>query len=266
MSTDMLTATDTQSVTADIGSAVESENKSPEKNVDYAELARNGLWTNNPALVQLLGLCPLLAVSGTVVNSLGLALATLLVLVGSNTCVSLIRNQVSDAVRLPVFVMIIAAFTTCTEMLMKAFTYELYQILGIFIPLIVTNCAILGRADAFASKQKLAPSIFDGLVMGAGFGLVLITIGAVRELLGQGTLFANMDLLFGSTAANWTIVLLNNYSGFLVAILPPGAFLVAGFLIAAKNLIDARIKAKRDKNKIKSAKGSKRVRTTGTIS
>ncbi|UTA47002.1 electron transport complex subunit E [Simiduia sp. 21SJ11W-1] len=238
----------------------------PAKNVDYAELARNGLWTNNPALVQLLGLCPLLAVSGTVVNSLGLALATLLVLVGSNACVSLIRNQVSDAVRLPVFVMIIAAFTTCTEMLMKAFTYELYQILGIFIPLIVTNCAILGRADAFASKQKLLPSVFDGLVMGAGFGLVLITIGAIRELLGQGTLFANMDLIFGAAAADWTIVLLNNYSGFLVAILPPGAFLVAGFLIAGKNIIDSQIKAKRDKKKIKTPKGSKRVRTTGTIS
>jgi Na+-translocating ferredoxin:NAD+ oxidoreductase subunit E len=246
--------------------ATDTPSNSPVKNVDYGEIARNGLWTNNPALVQLLGLCPLLAVSGTVVNALGLGLATLLVLVGSNTCVSLIRNHVSDAVRLPVFVMIIAAFTTCTEMLMKAFTYELYQILGIFIPLIVTNCAILGRADAFASKQKIIPSIADGFMMGAGFGLVLITIGAVRELLGQGTLFSNMDLLFGAAAADWTLVLLNNYSGFLVAILPPGAFLVVGFLIAAKNIIDAKVKEKRDKNKITTAKGSKRVRTTGTIS
>ncbi|WP_221197169.1 electron transport complex subunit E [Simiduia aestuariiviva] len=237
-----------------------------EKSVDYGELIRNGLWSNNPALVQLLGLCPLLAVSGSVVNALGLALATLLVLVGSNTCVSLIRNHVSDAVRLPVFVMIIAAFTTCTEMLMKAFTYELYQILGIFIPLIVTNCAILGRADAFASKHKLIPSVVDGLMMGTGFGAVLITIGAVRELLGHGTLLANMDLLFGEQAGNWTVVLLNDYSGFLVAILPPGAFLVVGFLIAAKNLVDQKLKEKREKNKIKSVKGSRRVRTTGTIS
>ena len=190
----------------------------------------------------------------------------MLVLVGSNACVSMIRNHVSEAVRLPVFVMIIAAFTTCTEMLMKAFTYELYQILGIFIPLIVTNCAILGRADAFASKQKVFPAIIDGLMMGAGFMLVLITIGAVRELLGQGTLFSNMDLLFGAQAKTWGLVLLNNYSGFLVALLPPGAFLVVGFLIAGKNIIDAKVKENRDKNKTKSAKGSKRVRTTGTIS
>lgn len=233
---------------------------------DYTAIAKNGLWTNNPALVQLLGLCPLLAVSGSVVNAFGLGLATMLVLIGSNGVVSLIRNQVSDAVKLPVFVMVIAAFTTCTEMLMKAFTYELYQILGIFIPLIVTNCAILGRADAFASKQKLLPSLADGFMMGLGFLLVLITIGGVRELLGQGTLFANMDLLLGENATDWTLVLLNNYSGFLVAILPPGAFIVVGFLIAAKNIVDKKIKEKRDKFAEKSVKGSKRVRTTGTIS
>jgi Na+-translocating ferredoxin:NAD+ oxidoreductase subunit E len=256
----------TASAPSDIATPAAPVENSPEKGVAYGEIARNGLWTNNPALVQLLGLCPLLAVSGSVVNSLGLGLATLLVLVGSNTCVSLIRNLVSDAVRLPVFVMIIAAFTTCTEMLMKAFTYELYEILGIFIPLIVTNCAILGRADAFASKQKVFPAIVDGLMMGAGFALVLITIGSVRELLGQGTLFSNMDLLFGAAAKDWTLVLLNNYSGFLVAILPPGAFLVVGMLIAGKNIIDFKLKEKRDKNKITSAKGSKRVRTTGTIS
>lgn len=233
---------------------------------DYAGIAKNGLWTNNPALVQLLGLCPLLAVSGSVVNALGLGLATMLVLTASNGVVSLIRNQVSDAVRLPVFVMVIAAFTTCTEMLMKAFTYELYQILGIFIPLIVTNCVILGRADAFASKHKLLPSLLDGFMMGMGFLLVLITLGAIRELLGQGTLFANMDLLLGESAADWTLVLLNNYSGFLVAILPPGAFIIAGFLIALKNIIDKKQKEKRDKIAAKPVKGSKRVRTTGTIS
>ncbi|BFM10719.1 electron transport complex subunit E [Simiduia litorea] len=242
-----------------------AENTHEEPGV-YTAIAKNGLWTNNPALVQLLGLCPLLAVSGSVVNALGLGLATMLVLVGSNASVALIRNHVSDAVRLPVFVMIIASFTTCTEMLMKAFTYELFEILGIFIPLIVTNCVILGRADAFASKNKLTPAIFDGLMMGLGFTLVLITIGAVRELLGQGTLFSNMDLLFGSIATHWKITLLNNYSGFLVAILPPGAFLVVGFLVAIKNIIDFKIKDSRDKNRIKTAKGSKRVRTTGTIS
>jgi len=151
---------------------------------EYKELAVNGLWKNNPALVQLLGLCPLLAVTGSVVNALGLGLATMLVLVGSNVAVSIIRSAVTDAVRLPAFVMIIASFTTATELLMQAFTYELYQILGIFIPLIVTNCAILGRADAYASKNKVLPSAFDGLVMGAGFLVVLLLIGALRELIG----------------------------------------------------------------------------------
>lgn len=234
---------------------------------DYQEIAKNGLWNNNPALVQLLGLCPLLAVTGSVVNALGLGLATLLVLLGSNAAVSLIRNAVSDAVRLPAFVMIIASFTTCTELLMKAFTYELYQILGIFIPLIVTNCAILGRADAFASKNSLLPSLYDGLMMGLGFGAVLLAVGAVREVLGSGTLFANMDLLFGPMAAGWTLHLFSNYPGFLVAILPPGAFIVTGMLIALKNVIDAeaekREKAKRTEP---ATKGTKRVRTTGSIS
>ena len=210
--------------------------------VTYSEITKNGLWSNNPALVQLLGLCPLLAVSGTVVNALGLGLATLIVLVGSNIAVSLIRNLVSDAVRLPAFVMIIASFTTCTELLMQAYTFELYQILGIFIPLIVTNCAILGRADAFASKNSITLSAFDGFMMGLGFLIVLVTIGAIREILGEGTLLANMNLLLGESARNLRIdVMGDHYINFLVAVLPPGAFLVAGFLIALKNLIDQRI-------------------------
>jgi len=233
---------------------------------DYREISHNGLWKNNPALVQLLGLCPLLAVSGSVVNALGLGLATTLVLVGSNISVSLIRKNVSDAVRLPVFVMIIASFTTCTELVMKAFTYELYQVLGIFIPLIVTNCAILGRADAFASKNNVAASAFDGLMMGLGFALVLVAVGAIREILGSGTLLAGMDLLLGPIAENWTITLFSNYSGFLVAILPPGAFIVTGFLIAIKNVIDSELE-KREKARRTElvVKGSKRFRTTGTI-
>ncbi|PCK09931.1 MAG: electron transport complex subunit RsxE [Alteromonadaceae bacterium] len=230
---------------------------------EYKEISFNGLWKNNPALVQLLGLCPLLAVSGSVVNALGLGLATLLVLVGSNISVSLIRNAVSDAVKLPAFVMIIASFTTCTELLMQAFTYELYQILGIFIPLIVTNCAILGRADAFACKNKLIPSILDGFAMGLGFMLVLVAIGAIREILGTGIIFGNMHLLFGEAARSWQISLFGeNYKGFLIAILPPGAFLVTGLLIAVKNIIDAHMK-KRAAAKSKSpATRSKRVRTT----
>lgn len=233
---------------------------------EYKEITVNGLWKNNPALVQLLGLCPLLAVTGSVVNALGLGLATMLVLMGSNVSVSLVRNAVSEAVKLPAFVMIIASFTTCTELLMQAFTYELYQILGIFIPLIVTNCSILGRADAFACKNKVLPSALDGFMMGLGFMLVLIAIGAIREIIGSGTLFANMHLIFGEAARGWTLNLFGeSYKGFLVAILPPGAFLVAGFLIALKNMIDNELKKREAAKKTKPVKGSKRVRTTGQV-
>ena len=245
--------------------AVSSTNDSAD--VNYQEISQNGLWSNNPALVQLLGLCPLLAVSGSVVNALGLGLATMLVLIGSNVVVSLIRNVVSDAVKLPAFVMIIASFTTATELLMQAYTYELYQILGIFIPLIVTNCAILGRADAFACKNKIIPSAVDGFMMGLGFLLVLVALGAIRELLGAGTLFANMQLLFGESARAWKLNIFgDSYPGFLIALLPPGAFLVTGFLIAIKNVIDHQQKKKQDALKAKPVKGNKRVRTTGVIS
>ncbi|BFM06384.1 electron transport complex subunit E [Halioxenophilus aromaticivorans] len=234
---------------------------------NYGELTRNGLWTNNPALVQLLGLCPLLAVTGSVVNALGLGLATILVLVGSNLSVSLIRNAVTDAIKLPAFVMIIAAFTTCAELLMKAYTFELYQILGIFIPLIVTNCAILGRADAFACKNPVLPSLIDGLMMGLGFTLVLVLVGGIRELLGSGTLFADMHLLVGEMGRSWKLSIHSDYPGFLVAILPPGAFLVTGFLIALKNVIDSRAEQRRKARLAASdtPKSSRRVRTTGVI-
>ena len=234
--------------------------------ITASEVAKNGLWTNNPALVQLLGLCPLLAVTGTVVNALGLGIATLAVLIGSNTIVSLIRNHVSDAVRLPVFVIIIAAFVTCAELLMKAYTYELYQILGIFIPLIVTNCAILGRAEAFASKQTVTMAAFDGLMMGLGFLFVLVLLGAIRELLGQGTLLVDMHLLFGAAAADWVMRPFGDNYSLLIVVLPPGAFLVTGFLIAIKNAIDNANKRRTDALKDAPIKGAKRIRTTGHIS
>ncbi len=234
--------------------------------VNYTEITQKGLWGNNPALVQLLGLCPLLAVSSTVVNAMGLGLATLLVLTITNSVVSLIRNHVSDAVRLPAFVMIIASAVTCTELLMKAYTYELYQTLGSFIPLIVTNCAVLGRADAFASRNKLIPSAVDGFMMGLGFLLVLVCVGAVRELLGTGHLFADMQLLFGESARAWQLNIFGaSYPNVIFALLPPGAFIVVGFLIAGKNLIDAHLKARADAQKAKPIKGSKRVRTTGSV-
>lgn len=229
----------------------------------WTQLAREGLWTNNPALVQLLGLCPLLAVSATVVNALGLALATLLVLVGASTTISLIRHQVPSAVRLPAFVMVIAAFVTCAELLMAAFAYSLYQILGIFIPLIVTNCAILGRADAFASRQPVLPAAIDGLMMGLGFGAVLVLMGAIRELVGQGTLFSDMALLFGPVAAHWQITLVVDYQ-FLFFTLPPGAFFVAGLLIALKNVLDQRRAARAQPVNV-APRAERRVRVTGTI-
>ncbi len=234
--------------------------------VSYRDLSLNGLWKNNPAIVQLLGLCPLLAVTGSVVNAIGLGLATTLVLVCSNTAVSLIRNVVSDAVRLPVFVMIIASAVTCIELLMQAFTYELYQILGIFLPLITTNCVILGRADAFASRNPVLPSMYDGFIMGVGFTVILVLLGGLRELTGTGALFADMDLLLGPAAANWKIVVFADYTNFILAILPPGAFIFTGLIIAVKNLIDADLQAREDARKEKPVKGSKRVRLTGTIS
>ena len=229
----------------------------------YRQLTLNGLWKNNPALVQLLGLCPLLAVTASTVNALGLAAATLFVLVVSNTSVSLIRLVVSDTIRLPVFVMIIAAAVTVTELLMQAYSYELYQILGIFLPLITTNCIILGRADAFARKNALPAALYDGFIMGIGFGAVLVLLGAIRELLGTGALFADMQLLFGPGAEAWRWQVFSVDYPFLVAILPPGAFLVTGCLIALKNQIDTSLE-QRARAKTDAPVAGKRVRVTGT--
>lgn len=210
------------------------------KNI-YSEITGNGLWNNNVALVQLLGLCPLLAVTGTVVNGLGLGLATMLTLITSNTVVSMIRHWVRPEVRVPVFVLIIASIVTTIQLSMNAYFHDLYLILGIFIPLIVTNCSILARAEAFASKNRILPSALDGLMMGLGFTLVLVLLGGLREALGRGTLFADAQLMFGPIADNWTITLVDDYSGFLLAILPPGAFIGMGIIIAIKNAIDKKL-------------------------
>ena len=208
---------------------------------DLTKVAKDGLWNNNTALVQLLGLCPLLAVSSTLVNGLGLGLATTLVLIGSNVIVSLIRNLVHSEIRIPVFVMVIAALVTTVELSLNAYFHELYKVLGIFIPLIVTNCAIIGRAEAFASKHSVFPAFVDGLTIGLGFALVLTVLGAMREIIGMGTLFAQANLMFGEAARNLTITFSHDYPGFLLAILPPGAFLGLGLLIALKNIIDRRL-------------------------
>lgn len=208
--------------------------------VHYSKIAIDGLWHNNVALVQILGLCPLLAVTSTAINGLGLGLATILVLVSSNLTISLIRHLVRPEVRIPVFVLVIASFVTAVELAMNAFFHDLYTVLGIFIPLIVTNCSILGRAEAFASKNSVGKSVIDGLTMGVGFAAVLVVLGAMREIIGSGTLFAQAHMMFGEAARWLTITIIDDYKGFLLAILPPGAFIGLGLLIAVKNLIEQR--------------------------
>ena len=209
--------------------------------VDFKKISIDGLWHNNPGLVQLLGLCPLLAVSNTTVNALGLGIATTLVLIGSNSAVSAIRHIVRPELRIPVFVMIIACLVTIIEYLAKAFFYDLFLILGIFLPLITTNCAIIARAEAFASRHPISGSFLDGLMMGIGFTGVLVVLGAMREIIGQGTLFADAHLMFGENARWMTITFSESYDGFLLALLPPGAFIGLGLIIALKNFIDARL-------------------------
>lgn len=206
----------------------------------YKDIVRDGLWTNNVGLVQLLGLCPLLAVTATFINGLGLGLATLLTLLASNVIISLIRKLVRPEVRIPVFVLVIASVVTVIELTMSAYLYGLYKVLGIFIPLIVTNCSIIGRAEAFASRNSVGRAFADGLSMGLGFLLVLVTLGGLREIVGQGTLFSGAHLMFGEAARGWTLTLVGDYGGFLLAVLPPGAFMGLGLLIALKNVIDRR--------------------------
>ena len=205
---------------------------------DSIKLIKDGLWHNNAGLVQLLGLCPLLAVSGTVVNGLGLGLATMLTLFASNTVVSLIRHWLRPEVRIPMFVLIIASTVTAIELAMNAWFHELFNILGIFIPLIVTNCAIIGRAEAFASRNNVGLAMLDAIAIGLGFTLLLVVLGGMREVIGQGTFFANAHLMFGEWGRALTISVIDDYRGFLLAILPPGAFFGLGLLLVLKNLID----------------------------
>ncbi len=205
---------------------------------NHSQLIKNGLWNNNAALVQLLGLCPLLAVTGSLINGLGLGIATTFVLVGSNVTVSLIRQHIPKEIRIPIFVMLIASFVTNIQLLMNAFTYELYLILGIFIPLIVTNCTIIGRAEAFASKNPVLPSFIDGIAQGVGFTIVLMLLGGLREFIGQGTILDGAHLLLGEWARDLTIKFYLTDQKFLFAILPPGAFIGLALLVAIKNKID----------------------------
>ncbi|MBE8168070.1 MAG: electron transport complex subunit E [Shewanella sp.] len=227
--------------------------------VNYKDIAVQGLWKNNPGLVQLLGLCPLLAVTSTVTNAIGLGLATLVVLVSSNIIVSLVRTFIPKEIRIPVFVMIIAALVTAVQLLINAYAYELYLSLGIFLPLIVTNCVIIGRAEAFASRNGVVASAFDGLMMGVGFTLVLVVLGGIREILSQGTLFVGSEQLLGDWAKDMTVHLWHLDTSFLIAMLPPGAFIGMGLLIALKNVIDKKIE---DTKPVPQAEAVTRARIT----
>ncbi|MBM4181798.1 MAG: electron transport complex subunit E [Betaproteobacteria bacterium] len=196
-----------------------------------------GLWTQNPGIVQLLGLCPLLAISNSVVNSLSLGLATTLVMATASGAVALLRNYIPHEIRIPAFVLIIAALVTVVQLAMNAWMHPLYLVLGVFIPLITTNCIVLARVEAFASKRSTADSILDATMMGLGLTAVLVVLGGLREALGKGTLLSGVDLALGPMAKDWVIPLAPDYGGFLLAILPPGAFIGLGLLIAVYNRI-----------------------------
>ena len=207
---------------------------------EFNTLFKNGLDKQNAGLIQLLGLCPLLAISNNVVNAFSLGLATTLVMVAASGAVSGVRNFVPHEIRIPVFVLIIAALVTVIDLAMNAWVHPLYLVLGIFIPLITTNCIVLARADAFASKNRPLHSAVDAFAMGLGLTLVLVVLGAVREVAGQGTLFSGIDMVFGAAAKDWVLHVLPHYQGFLLAVLPPGAFIALGLLIAAHNWRTAR--------------------------
>jgi len=206
----------------------------------YKQIIRDGIWDNNVVLSQMLALCPLLAVTGTATNGLGMGLATTAVLIAANFIVSVSRGVITPEVRIPVFVLLIASIVTLVDMFMNAYLHELYKVLGLFIPLIVTNCAILGRAESFASRQPMPASVLDGLMMGLGFTFALVLLGATREILGSGTLFANASLMFGDAFSAIELTIIPDYRGFLLMILPPGAFIALGFILAGKRIIDAK--------------------------
>lgn len=211
---------------------------------EMKEIIYNGLWKQNAGIVQLLGLCPLLAISNTVVNAVSLGLATTLVMTVSGSAVAAIRDVIPNEARILVYVLLIAVLVTIVQLLMNAYVYPLYLVLGIFIPLIVTNCIVLARAESFASKNGVRASALDGIAMGLGLTAVLTVLGGTRELLGKGTLFSGLDLVFGEAAKTWVITVIPDYHGFMIAILPPGAFIVLGLLIALKNWMNIRIETK----------------------
>lgn len=210
----------------------------------YRKIAMDGLWHNNVVLSQNLALCPLLAVTGSATNGLGMGIATMVVMVASNAIVSSCRHMIPAEIRIPIFVLLIAILVTLVDLFLNAWMHALHKVLGLFIPLIVTNCVILGRAESFASKQALLPSVWDGLMMGTGFTLAMVVLGAAREIIGSGSLFVNASVLLGESFRFMETVVIPEYKGFLIMILPPGGFIMLGFMTAAKRLIDLKLAAR----------------------
>lgn len=206
----------------------------------FKEIAYNGVWKQNPGAVQLLGLCPTLAVTTTLVNGVSLGLATALVMAAANGAVSPVRKFVPDEIRVPVFILVIAALVTMIDLVIHGFAEPLHKVLGIFIPLIVVNCIVLARVESFAAKNEPAPAIWDGFMMGIGLTIVLALLGGIREVVGKGTLFSGLDLAFGPAFKSYILTVIPDYHGFLLAILPPGAFLGLAGLIALRNWVEIR--------------------------
>lgn len=231
---------DTHTIAAEEKPAAQIPAAAPAPKPNYAHIIRDGLWDNNVALGQILALCPLMAVTTSATNGLGMGIATTFVLILTNLMISSVRGIITPQVRIPVMIVLIAAVVTLVDMAINAWMHSLYKVLGLFIALIVTNCAIFGRAEAYAIRNPILPSMADALGMGIGFSLVLTTVGGVREILGSGTLFSHASLLLGAHFAWMETVIIADFPGILLAILPPGAFITLGFLIAAKRAIDAR--------------------------
>lgn len=212
--------------------------------ISYRQITREGLWDKNVVFAQMLALCPLLAVTSTATNGLGMGLASMAVLIMSGFAIALLRFLITPQVRIPVFVLIIASIVTLVDMVMNAWLHDLHKVLGLFIPLIVTNCAVLGRAESFASRHDIRYAAYDGLMTGIGFTFALVVVGMVREIIGSGTLFANASGLLGQSFDFLELELIPDYRGFLLMILPPGGFIALGFLLAAKRLLDAWIRSR----------------------
>lgn len=212
----------------------------PKPRENYKAIAMDGVWDNNVVFSQLLALCPLLAVTGTATNGLGMGIASTTVMVGSGLAIALLRQWIPADVRIPAFILVIATLVTLVDMSMNAWVHELHKVLGLFIPLIVTNCAILGRAEIFAYKKPALPAAFDGLMMGVGFTVALVVLGAIREILGAGTLFAGASILLGDA---FQLIEMNipRFDGMLLFALPPGGFIVLGFMLAGKRVLDEKL-------------------------